>query len=82
MSTTYRVVVRLEACVSMTLAVRVFVHEVDKRGVNCLSTSVLIEAAWYDSFFFAGFVLLRVTDMVRLFRTSCYNEFLREELLG
>ena len=42
--------------VGLVRLVRIFVQEVDEREVNCLSTLVLIEAAWYELSFLAGFL--------------------------
>ena len=43
-----RVMVRFSRCFqALVLVITVLVYEVDKRKVNCLSSSVTFEAAWY-----------------------------------
>ena len=62
---------------SLLLLIWVFVQGVDERELNCLSTFVLIEAARYESFFFDGFFVLGVTDMVELLRMFSLEDSLR-----
>ena len=38
--------------VSLVLVVGVLIHGVDKREVNCLSSCIAFEAAWYELSFF------------------------------
>ena len=58
-----RVVVRLRV-------VQVFVRKIHEREVNCLSTFVWVEVAWYEPFFFDGNLVLRVPDVVNVFRMA------------
>ena len=68
-----RVVVRLKVFVSLLRLVRILVHGVDK------SSYVSFEAAWYQPSF-DGCLGLRKPDMVELFRTALFDDFLREEI--
>ena len=55
---------RLKVFLVFLLLVQVFVQDVDEREVNCLSTVVLIDAAWYEPLFFDDCFVLCATDMV------------------
>ena len=58
-------------CAGLVLSVRVLVHGVDKREVNCLSTVVLFQAAWYEPSFFDGCSVLLEPDMGELSHSLC-----------
>ena len=72
-----RVVVMLHMSVSFVLLVWICVQEVDRRQVNCLSSSVSFEAVWCEPSFFDGCFVLGRPDVVELFRMAWSQYLLR-----
>ena len=72
------VVVWLQWFVSHVLLVSL-VQGVDICKVNCFSTLVTFEAAWYQPIF-VGCLVLRKPDMVELFQNANFENLLREEI--
>ena len=75
-----RVEVILEMCLCIVLFVGFLLHGVGMCKVNCLSSFVAFEAAWYEPTLFHGFLVLRKPDMVELFHSAFFEDFLRKEV--